>query len=188
MIMAAKVSMALLHYPVYDRARTIVTTSVTSVDIHDLARTARTYGVSPFYVVTPISAQREMVKRIQQHWMGDELSSHPRAEALRVLRTADSLYSVCLEIARETGERPTICVTGASLQERLTSFADLRRAIYEGPLRTALLVFGTGWGLARELIEQADVRLEPIRGVDEYNHLPVRAAVAIVLDRLLGPR
>ena len=53
-----------------------------------------------------------------------------------------------------------------------------------------LVVFGTGWGLAPEVIRSADAILEPIRASIEtrYNHLSVRSACAITLDRLLGAR
>ena len=37
-----------------------------------------------------------------------------------------------------------------------------------------------------EVMEKFDYILEPIYGPCDYNHLPVRAAVAIILDRLLG--
>jgi hypothetical protein len=51
-----------------------------------------------------------------------------------------------------------------------------------------LIAFGTGWGLAGELVESAELRLAPIAAATEtgYNHLSVRAACAITLDRLLG--
>ena len=49
-----------------------------------------------------------------------------------------------------------------------------------------LLLFGTGWGMTNEVMNKADLILEPIRGKAEYNHLSVRAAVAIILDRLFG--
>ena len=51
-----------------------------------------------------------------------------------------------------------------------------------------LLVFGTGWGLTEEMFDRADFALEPIKGAGDYNHLSVRAAAAIMLDRLLGER
>ena len=51
-----------------------------------------------------------------------------------------------------------------------------------------LLVFGTGWGLERNIILNADFVLSPIEGPEEYNHLHVRAAIAIILDRMLGIR
>ena len=49
-----------------------------------------------------------------------------------------------------------------------------------------LLVFGTAWGLEKNLTRNADHALEPIEGNSGFNHLPVRGAVAIILDRLLG--
>ena len=63
--------------------------------------------------------------------------------------------------------------------------ARLRLARSERPV---LILFGTGWGLAGEIVAAADVRLEPIRATPDegYNHLSVRAACAITLDRLRG--
>jgi hypothetical protein len=56
--------------------------------------------------------------------------------------------------------------------------------------RPSLILFGTGWGLAPAVLDQADAFLAPLRGAspDGYNHLSVRAACAIVLDRLLAVR
>ena len=49
-----------------------------------------------------------------------------------------------------------------------------------------LLVFGTAWGLTDEFMAQADHILEPLAGTGTYNHLSVRSAAAIIVDRLLG--
>jgi len=49
-----------------------------------------------------------------------------------------------------------------------------------------LIVFGTGWGLTESILAQSDYVLEPIEGGTDYNHLSVRAAAAIIMDRLLG--
>ena len=48
------------------------------------------------------------------------------------------------------------------------------------------MLFGTGWGLEKSILTEADYVLDPIEGVGEYNHLPVRAAIAIILDRLVA--
>ena len=59
----------------------------------------------------------------------------------------------------------------------------------QGEIKTGkpiLLLFGTGWGLEKSILNEADYVLDPIGGIGEYNHLPVRAAIAIVLDRLLA--
>ncbi len=207
----SRVAVALLHYPVYDRSRQVVTSSITSVDLHDIARIARTYAVEPYYMVTPVEAQREMVLRIVSHWMGGTFESgsgagraslhstdnplaqkrglflHPRAEALQCVRVAATLEEALCDLQEQVGARPVVA-TGASLAERLTSFHDLREAIGSRRYPAVMVLFGTGWGLAREVTEAADMRLEPIAGLAGFNHLPVRAAVAIVLDRLLGPR
>ena len=46
------------------------------------------------------------------------------------------------------------------------------------------LMLGTGWGLAPELFDRGWPVLTCIQGAEEYNHLPVRAAAAIIFDRL----
>jgi hypothetical protein len=45
---------------------------------------------------------------------------------------------------------------------------------------------GTGWGVTETILAQADHALEPIQGGTDYNHLSVRSAAAIILDRVLG--
>ena len=54
--------------------------------------------------------------------------------------------------------------------------------------RPALMVLGTGWGLTEEVLAGCDARLPPVRGVGDYNHLSVRSACAILLDRVYGDR
>ncbi|PID40198.1 MAG: hypothetical protein CR984_04510 [Proteobacteria bacterium] len=49
-----------------------------------------------------------------------------------------------------------------------------------------VLAFGTAWGLADEFMAAADHVLEPLVGKGTYNHLSVRSAVAIILDRLVS--
>ncbi|MBH49061.1 MAG: hypothetical protein CME71_12910 [Halobacteriovorax sp.] len=76
-------------------------------------------------------------------------------------------------------------VTGAQFKDVDIKVTDLAKdlKIDNAPV---LLVFGTGWGLHTSLVEAADARLEPIfsKAEDGYNHLSVRSAVAIYLDRL----
>jgi hypothetical protein len=45
---------------------------------------------------------------------------------------------------------------------------------------------GTGWGLTDEFMSSVDRVLEPIQGTAPYNHLSVRSATAIILDRLFA--
>jgi hypothetical protein len=183
-----RVAIALVHHPVLDGQGAIVTTAVTNLDVHDLARSARTYGCSDYFVVHPIAAQRELVERIREHWTeGSSGKRIPdRREALTILRIVDSLDAALGALGgREAVE---IWVTAARNLGQTLSFPAARERV-QAQGKPVLVVFGTGWGLAPAVIEGADALLEPIRpGYGEYNHLSVRAACAIALDRLLGAR
>ena len=177
---------ALLHFPVYDRNGRIVATAITNLDIHDLARSTRTYGLAGYFVVTPLERQRELATRIVGYWNEEE--GH-RAEALKKVRIASELKEVVVEIERERGQKPRVIGTSARTNGGATiEYGEMRRQLAEQSERPTLLVFGTGWGLEDALIESCDGILEPIRGAGEYNHLSVRSAAAIILDRLFGER
>jgi len=165
----------------------VITSAVTNADIHDIARSAKTYGVRRVFIVTPISEQADLVRKIIGHWTcgaGGELNPS-RREALEAVEVAGSLEEVVEAIAREDASPVDIVVTGARLGGSCVSHGKLRETLENGHGPT-LFVFGTGWGLAGEVIESSRYRLEPISGSGPYNHLSVRSAVAITLDRLVG--
>ena len=197
--MQPSIFLALVHYPVRNRRGEVVATAITNVDLHDLARSGRTYGVHSVFVVTPVTLQRRMVREVVGHWTDGDGAAHVRrADALRRVRPVATLLDAVTAIAAETGRAPVVAVTGAQMREPNVAFAALReRILAPGGLapQPLLLVFGTGWGMTEEVIDAADLRLPALcrdpRCVDPqgpYNHLSVRAAVAIVLDRLLGER
>lgn len=183
-----RVAIALVHHPVLDAQGAVVTTAVTNLDVHDLARSARSYGCTDYFVVHPIAAQRELVERIRSHWTdGSSAKRIPdRKEALTVLRIVPSL-DAALDALGGRAEVEVWVTAARKLREGRT-FADARDAL-QGEGKPVLLVFGTGWGLAPAVVDGADALLEPIRAArGDYNHLSVRAACAIALDRLLGAR
>ncbi len=182
--------LALIHHPVVNRKKEIITAAVTTLDLHDIARAARTFGVKAFYVVTPLIDQQRLCRRLLRHWRtGWGARFNPdRAEAFRRLRIQDSLDAVKREIEAREGKRPRTVATGARMdplgKAKQIRFKDLeRRLLVQAPW---LFLFGTAWGLAPSVAAEADHVLEPIRGPEAYNHLSVRSAVAIVLDRLQG--
>lgn len=184
---------ALLHHPVQLKNRKTGTTSLTNLDIHDIARISRTYGISGFFVVTPLKDQLRLLAALLSHWTeGPGLSSNPdRAEALRLVRPAESLESAMAALSADRGLPPFVVGTSAQplldkkhRERRLAStFNEVKSVLANRPV---LLLLGTGHGIAPEVLEQCDAILPPLRWMDEYNHLPVRAAAAILLDRLLG--
>jgi len=181
------VCIALLHSHVYDRKGRVSVTSIANMDIHDIARCARTYGVGRFYIVTPIEEQRILAGKILRHWQSGYGSVHnpSRKEAFSLVDLKGDLGEVVEDMVLRFGKEPRIVVTGARMAGKTFPAASLREKILAGS-DPFLLLFGTGWGLAEEVVERAHYLLEPIRGTGEYNHLPVRAAVAILLDRLWG--
>jgi hypothetical protein len=180
---------ALLHHPVLDKNGQIVTTAVTNMDIHDIARSSATYGVRTFFVVTPVRALRVLSEKIIEHWETGFGSTYnvTRKEALARVAIEPDLDGVLVTIERLTGRRPTIVSTSARPAQDAARFAELRARL-AGAEEPFLLLFGTGWGLAPEVLRRADLRLEPVHGPTPYNHLSVRSAVAIILDRLCGAR
>jgi hypothetical protein len=159
------------------------------MDIHDIARSAATYGVRKFYVVTPVKALRVLSEKILDHWETGYGSTYnlTRKEALGLVGIETDLDGTIVALERETGERPLLVVTSARPSPDGVAYATLRARL-DAPGPPVLMVFGTGWGLSPEIIDRADLRLAPILGPTAYNHLSVRAAAAVILDRLRGTR
>ena len=178
---------ALVHYPVVDRQGEEVTTSVTNLDVHDIARSARTYGLLGYFVVSPIEAQHPVVQRIVDHWCsGAGKHRFPeRGEAIALVRICLSIDDAIAEIEAREGKTPRLVVTSAKSGPDRSSYSEEAERL-RTESRPTLLLFGTGHGLSDRVLQRAEVFLEPIQGPADFNHLSVRAAVAITLDRLLG--
>jgi len=182
-------SVALVHYPVYNKHRDVVTTAVTNLDIHDIARSSRTFGADRYYIVTPVDEQQKLVQKIAVHWQsGWGASYNPkRKAALDIVSIVPSVSNALLDMEARVGHRPKVVVTGASTHGKAIASADLAEMMAVGD-QGFLLLFGTGWGMTEELFDSADYVIEPIKGPGEYNHLSVRSAVSIYMDRLFGRR
>lgn len=182
------VYISLLHYPICDKNGRVVSTAVTNVDVHDLARLARSYSIDGYYLVTPIAEQQDLVQRIIDHWVkGAGGSYNPvRREAFFQVKVVPDFRSMVLDIESREGKRPFTVGTSAKAGGATLTFAELRSRLMQGEDRPVLLVLGTGWGLEKQFIDSLDAILEPIKGRGDYNHLSVRSAASIIVDRLLG--
>ena len=180
--------LALVHYPVINKHGGVIASAVTNLDVHDIARAAATYGVRGFYVVTPLLDQVTLVHRLISHWTnGAGAAYNPqRRRALELVRTKENLDDVKADIRGNIGCQalPRTVVTSARNQRPVIGFETLRQMLDEG--HPYLLVFGTAWGLTEPLVSAADFALAPVQGPTTYNHLSVRSAVSVVLDRLFG--
>ena len=187
-VQKAPIYIGLVHHPIRDRAGQIVATAVTNLDVHDLARTSRSYGLQGYFVITPIQAQRDLVLKILEHWVeGSGKKRVPeRAVALSLCEPIETIAAAVGAIEARHGSAPRIVVTAAKLPNGSAPVAPraLRAEMHESE-RPWLILFGTGHGLAPEVLDSAEFSLPPIRP-GTYNHLSVRAACAITLDRLFG--
>jgi hypothetical protein len=189
------VYVVLLHSPMMDRNGKGVTTAVTNLDIHDIARSCKTFGVRRYFIVNPEEEQERLVRTILGHWK-EEVSKvqHPsRAEALDIVRYLRTFEEAFNEVSVECGgRRPFVVMPDAKDLPDAWSCEELRGKIEARDIedRPVMIVFGTGWGIAPSFYGQVDRPLRPLRKWDDrgYNHLSVRAAAAIVLDRVLGFR
>jgi hypothetical protein len=185
-----RLAIALVHHPVLDKSGAVVTSAITNMDVHDLSRSARTFGASDVFVTTPIEAQRTLVEAIVGHWThgssGERIPT--RKDALAIVRVVPSLDAA---IDRLGGRAHVEVWTTAARRDAgkaplFASYDAASKRLHGDDPRVVLVVFGTSWGLAQEIVDGSDARLPPIEGVDDYNHLSVRAACAIVLDRLVS--
>lgn len=180
------VYIGLLHHPVYNKRMEVIATSITNLDIHDIARSSCTYSIKRYFVIHPLETQRKLIEDILGYWQhgyGSQYNSDRKFAFERVALMA-SLADTVEEIKRETGVPPKIVMTDARIYPNTIGYRQMRSMLTDGT--PYLIVFGTGWGVEKETMLKSDYILEPIYGAGEYNHLSVRAAAAIILDRLLG--
>ena len=115
--------------------------------------------------------------------------SGSRGNALALVHTADSVETVIADVTARHGLAPMVVATSArpdsfpGISHRTPDELRAEATLEPAPL---LILFGTGWGLAGPLIPKVSRVLAPIEGGSDWNHLSVRSAVAILLDRLFG--
>jgi len=176
--------LGLVHYPVLNKHNEIVQTSVTNLDIHDIARSASVFGINKYFIITPDLPQTEYIQKVIQFWQsGSGQSYNPdRSRALSIIEITNSISESLKLITTQEGMQPIVISTTARKMDDQITFEQIRNLhSKDQPL---LLLFGTGYGLTDDIHNEADHILQPIDGTEDYNHLSVRSAVAIVLDRI----
>lgn len=172
-------SVALVHSPCLNKLGEVGTTAITNLDLHDGARVCLTYGIDTLYIVHPYQGQRDFAATIMEHWRtGFGGKSNPlRRQAFEIVRLAATLD----EVRGLTGGM--MVATSARMVPGALSWEAARDLAGQ---KDMCLVFGTGWGHAPQVLEEVDAVVEPIAGRGDFNHLSVRAAMAIAIDRVLG--
>lgn len=186
--MTERVYLALVHHPTLDRTGLRVATAITPLDMHDFARLARTYSLGGVFIQTSLESQRALARRLLGHWVegwGGDYNPN-RKEALEILKLVNSVEEAVGIIGERWGERPLLAATSARIDGPPRIGYKEAREKLSGRHRPALILFGTGWGMAPEALLSCDFVLEPIGSPEGYNHLSVRSAASITVDRLFG--
>ncbi len=184
--------MALIHYPVMNKKKMPIGSALTSIDMHDIARASMTFGVKGFYVVTPYEDQAVIANQIIEHWTkgAGGVVNPDRKKALELIQVTQTFEEAVDQIKYQTGVAEsesvvTIATTAKETTESLT-ITEFRQKLKDKAPH--VLCFGTAWGLTEEFIDNCDLTLDPIYGNAEYNHLSVRSAASIYLDRIINGR
>lgn len=163
-------------------------TSIPSLDIHDISRSCATYGIKNFFIVSPLIDQQEIVGTFLDFWLSPEGAQYnkSRQQAVSGIKQAYSYDEMIRMIKDQEGQEPLVIATSARSVAQKQQIDYFSQKIAWQHKRPILLLFGTGQGLSDELLEKSDYILAPIQGLTDYNHLSVRSAAAIILDRWLG--
>jgi len=185
-----KLYLGLLHYPVYNKNKEIITSAITNFDIHDISRASKTFGVDKYFIITPENGQKSVMGKIIEHWQKGFGATYnkDRKTALDITSIVNSLDDAIDTIIKDTGKKPIVTATSAKKDENYSLYTiDKMRTLLEDKNEDPiLLIFGTGYGMVMKDIPQIKNLLEPIYGVGDYNHLSVRSAVSIYLYSLMG--
>lgn len=185
--MLKNVYVAVLHYPMLGKDGKVVTTAVANMDVHDIARSCRTYNVKRYYIVNNLPMQRQIVLRVLNYWksgFGREYNPS-RAEALKIVKLVSYYEDLVEDITRENAVSPIKVFTSAKPRDNTVSYEKMKKIVLNDK-RPILFLFGTGQGMPLEISKTCDFSLAPIRGRSDFNHLSVRSAVSITLDRIIG--
>ncbi|MBF0301718.1 MAG: RNA methyltransferase, partial [Desulfamplus sp.] len=179
---------ALVHHPVSNKKGSTIASALTTIDMHDIARASMTFGVRGFYVVTPLMDQQVLAHEVIQHWtdgIGGELNPF-RKRALELIRVVSTFEDALMEIKSERG-KPVVTVATSAIRHNHQNdniFTAEQFAEKLDSNKSYMIAFGTAWGMSDEFIQNCDFMLEPVYGITGYNHLSVRSAVSIILDRI----
>lgn len=175
----------LVHYPVKLENGKIGASSLTNLDIHDIARISRSYGMKDFYALSPLQDQLALLQKIIAHWIQDNKTD--RSRALQLVRPVASFEEMDSLAYNLNGAKPVYVAAsaqwpiGKKAPRPMTpdEVLDLCRT------QPVIICLGTGRGLAWPVLAKCQAQLRPLRFLND-NHLSVRSAAAIIADRILG--
>jgi tRNA (guanine37-N1)-methyltransferase len=185
---------ALMHTQIIIKGGRIGHSSVTSLDLHDIARSSATYGIKNTFMVSPLKDQQAIMNDLLSFWKSEsgEKYNKSRYDAVSRVVVSDSLQKTIDSIEKQEGQKPLVITTSAKehrcekIHDRPEIIDYSSQDLVWSKNRPVLFIFGTAQGLSEKVICESDYLLIPVSGMTKYRHLSVRSAVGIILDRWLG--
>lgn len=182
-------SFCLCHFPVHLEKGRIGSSSLTNLDVHDISRISRSYGMGPFFVLLAMQEQLDILEDILRHWRNaaNPESHADRKKALELICPVRNFTELEAKAYEYFGCKAQFIASSAAWPDKKSSIPllspeELRSLCEKGP---AIILLGTARGLDLKSLPFSFQLLRPLRFLDE-NHLSVRAAAAIMADRILG--
>ena len=63
------VYIGLVHYPILNKNNQVISTAITNLDIHDISRTAMTYGINKYFIIHPLEQHHSLALQILGYWL-----------------------------------------------------------------------------------------------------------------------
>lgn len=166
-----------------NRLGEVISSTVDSFDFFDASRLALTYGVDRMYIVHPEPAQQALVSRLIAHGQAQGRQDAQRGHFEHSVGVHD-LQAAIDDVQARCQCRPKVVATTARSGPPKVGLGSLRDSL--SPQRPQLWLIGKAWGMTQAVIDGADCVAASIDTGTGYNHLSVRSALAIYIDRMLG--
>ena len=113
--MKSPLYVGLVHYPIYDKNFNVIATAITNYDLHDISRSAKTYGVKKYFIIHHIPGQLDMVHKIMDFWespVGRNYNGY-RTQAFDIVDIRPSIEAAVEAVTAAEGKRPYVVTTDA---------------------------------------------------------------------------
>ncbi|MCD6176479.1 MAG: hypothetical protein J7K29_01420, partial [Candidatus Cloacimonetes bacterium] len=117
--MQSNIYLGLVHHPVYNKFGDVVTTSITNLDIHDIARSCKTFGLKKFFIINPLNTQELLLNRILKFWKSDIAKEYnnDRVQALSLIEYAVNIETAVKQISLQEDDCLVVSTTAARLKQ-----------------------------------------------------------------------
>ena len=114
------------------------------------------------FLVHPSPNQQELIRDIISYWQDGYGGQYnpDRKDAFNIIKSAETLEEVQEYLESMNGEKVFTVATDARLYSNTISYSQLKNMVFNEE-KSFLLLFGTGWGIQKEIMESCDIYYNP---------------------------